>query len=365
MKKLFLLAAFVWLNPIFAQEYMDEYCESSGSFFTEIDFLYWNARIGDHPFVGLSTTTIIGENAPKEVTSAIDTSTIDFKWSPGVRAAIGYKGCSECAWQFTIEGCYLSNKSSKSLTLIPSVSSSELIYLIPLINPALAGNLVTSAKSAWELQFGTLDLLACKSVYQSPYLTLTPSIGLRAVWIEQTYRVDYFDTAYLAETPDLFGEHALTDLHSLYQAIGVKIGSEFEVPLYSNFSLVGLLSGSLVYGRCKIQSDINGYNLETNTEGDSVLGTLDTRLKDRFYQLSANFESELGLAYKRCYTSCEWTIACSYFFGIWFDQDRFTNFLFTSAPINDTQNFSSFPVFAEDSSNLQLHGLTLKTTILF
>lgn len=339
-------------------------CDNDGRFFGSLGYVYFQASMDNLEFVGFSDTDLVITTPPKVVLTDFDVKNLDFDWNSGVRASLGYQNCN-CPWIFSLVGNYLPAETSKRVSFAPEISSAKLKYLIPLWNPELAGNLVGSAKEKWELNFGTLDLLAAYRIYSCEYLSITPQFGLRAVWIDQDLHVDYENLGFILQNGFLSQDRATTKFRSKYEAIGFKAGLDFEAPIFCNINIVGNVAGSLVYGHSKLKTHIQAFNLEDLSDTVGALGPITINSKDNEYRLTANFESELGLLYKTCWCARDISLGCTYFFDIWFDQNRFKDFVFTSTPVAHTVANNNFPELVKREGNLQLQGVVIRADVSF
>lgn len=366
--RLFLsLLAFFQGSVIHAREsnlQNDDVNKNIGHFFGEASFVYFNAKLDNLEFVALSNTLTDESISPKTIDSHLKQVTLDPSWDKGVRANIGYT-TNDSNWTFMLSGIYLPNKSSKSVSTTPTLSGMKLEYYIPLLNQSLVGSGVEEASAKWILDFGAIDLIAARSIYSSYCFIFAPYIGIRAVNINQKFNVDFENVHYFTEQGLFELPKASTKFHHIYHAIGLKPGISFESYSFYNFSIFGDIFASLVYGPSKVNQHIKGYNVETNSEGMPAFSPITINDKKNSYQLSANFESEIGLKYTNYLLSNNFSVSFSYFFSIWFDQNLVDNHYFTGGPIAETLLFTNYISLQKRVGNLQLHGFQIKGEIVF
>lgn len=357
------------------------------NFFADVSFIYWQASIGDLAFAGRDTTHIFNPNLapPKHVFSNIDIIDPEFDFCPGVQASIAYSpSCSD--WVFALEGTYLPavsrTHSHLPSKISPPQSPTFIQSQVPLINPEFMGTFAQDASAKWTLTFGTLDLIA--GGYFAPWkcIYLMPNFGLRGAWIDQKFTVNYDGVAFATPfgvVPPTLDAHSDVTMKSEFRAIGFVVGTDFEVPLFCNISLVGGVDGSLLFGRSKISDQIHGFNVERNGM-TAVLTTVSATENEKIWPVRGNVETELGLAYEGNFCCFGYGISLTYMFSLWFDQNDFHNFTFTPVATPDvvitsdpvvtggtalglvSQNFIDIEY---KNSNLQMHGLVLTAGISF
>lgn len=348
-------------------------CCCAPTYYADVSFLYWHASMNHLQYASTLETTIINPDLtpPKDVSSHGNIKGIDPDWDPGVRVAIGYTPCCS-PFNFLIGATYFHSRSKAKNSVVPSFGSTNLSYQIPLWNSLFMGNVVQDASATWTLDFGYIDLLASGAFAPWKCLRLTPNFGLRAVWIENQYQADYDTVAFTTSLPPsvVIAPHSDSSFHTRYQAIGLKVGSDFEIPCFCNFSVIGEAGGSIFYGPIKSKTTIHGFNLEANSEPTAVLTSVEAIIENRVWQIRSNLEAQVGLGYKGCCRSFGYALSASYIFSIWFDQNDFYNFSFSPASTNDivsgenltSQNFANLE---RKYSNLQLQGLILKASVYF
>ena len=302
---------------------------------------------------------------PKDVTSNARFENIHSSWDPGVKAALYYNPGGD--WGYSLLGVYLHSKSKGQSIIPPILGPTSLTYQIPLIDPVFMGNIVQTASAEWTLDFGYLDLLINGSFSPWANICLMPNCGLRAVWLEQRYTANYDNVFFLVPLDPGFATapHAGSQRETRYQAIGLKMGSDFEIPCLPCFSIIGGVGGSLFYGPASSNTFINGFNPEVGAADMPVLTTLDVDIHNKIWQLRANVETELGLAYYLPFRSLNCIISASYLFSLWFDQNNFYNLAFASESNTPGLIAQNFIIPEKESGNLQLQGLNLQLTFCF
>jgi len=382
MRLIFLCCIFSYFVSVgiaqqtYSQEYMIQECPPSqlctGCTFAEVGLLYWQANLGGLEFAFENSTTIDDSVTPKVVDSGGKLLKPDCSWDPGVRASIGYTwgdSCDPCAcnWSVVLTGTYLHSKSTKNKSLPVVFESNNNQFLAPLYNPAFSGLAAETIKGSYELDFGTLDLLTRVSLFPCRYLGLFPNFGLRGAWINQDFEINNDNVVFITTSstvPVLTWPNTNTSFNSQFRAIGIKAGLDFSIPLRCGFSLIGSAGGSLLYGHSNVKETINGVHQETGST-DPELAISHISIRDTICKLAKNCEGELGLSWNRCLSCFNLTISASYYFAIWFDQNDFRNFVFTTTPVTQNDLLLNFTDLNPRYGNLQLQGLILKTDFAF
>lgn len=349
-------------------------CCEPGYFFANASFLYWNAQRGGLEFTTRLQADIL-PTPPKNVSATANSVHPDFPWKPGVRASIGYRSC-DCGSSVSLTGTYFWSKTKAETAETLVFKNTEQNYLVPAWNPSLMGWAAKSADAEWKLQFGMLDFLVGGIFTPWGSTVLKPNFGLRGVWIDQYYAVNYRDTLYLIIfTPSSPTAPLVQNFfHSKYKAVGFKAGIDFEAPLFCNIDLIGGFGTSLVYGKSHLKQKVKGVNPDlippNGPSSGVVFAAVQDTLKDTIDRLSPNLESELGLSYGAECSCIDWALSASYHFSIWFDQNDFKSSVFTSSPVNGIVNgqavvFGNFFIFTRETANLFLQGLEVKLEIQF
>lgn len=337
-------------------------CYSAG-----VSFLYWQPSMSNLEYAAVLQTTILEPLGipPKFVTSSAHIKNIDFSWDPGVRAYVAYNSpCSD--WSAVLTGTYFHSKSHGE-NRVPLQLFVDSTNQIPLVDAVFMGNIVQGASADWTVDFGCLDLVASGSFIPWSCVYLMPNFGLRGLWLEQNYTANYDNVLFLTtiEPGAVVGAHADTIRKSRYRAIGIKMGTDFEVPGYYGCSLIGGIGGALFYGPVSSKTQVHGFNPETGAGGDPVLTTLNVAITDQIWQLRANIETELGLAYTLPVRFCQCVLSATYSFSLWFDQNDFYNIGFSPESTNPGLIEQNFINLKRDKENLQLQGLILQANLYF
>lgn len=335
-----------------------------GCWYGELNFLYWQADMGNLQLALRAPTVIYPSNDPNinkrvETHGKLFDPGSDGQWSPGVRAALGW--CSPCCpVQSEISGTYFHSKTNVSQSA-PPLSSGLIDYIIPLLNPASMGSGAQSFDGFWEVDFVTLDWLAAWRFALCRSTSLSPFFGIQAACIRQKLQANFHNPFFAIPnsaplSAPLSQSIGITD----YWGVGLKGGVDFDVPLFCRICCVGGVGGSLLYGRANIKSRLHGFHAEEDLS-NFFLESLDADFTARKMKVCANLEANIGLAYRLCRTM---SISASYFLSVWFDQNQFLNY-YNSAPTFNLPNINTNAIIEGRHGNLQLSGLILSFDYLF
>jgi hypothetical protein len=186
------------------------------------------------------------------------------------------------------------------------------------------------AKGKWDLDIQLFDLEWGRSSWFGGYFSLRPFFGVRALFLQQNLKNIYaYDTI-----PTIIGKtHSASDTHGG----GIRAGADARFAFDYGFSIYGLASGSLLYGRFDA-------DFRLKEDGFTIAHT-----KDRFNKGFSSLQLALGLAWDTHFAKDRLHI--EFHLGWeqngWFSINQMNHFM---------QNIGS-GVFFQENSNLSLQGL--------
>lgn len=337
--------------------------DDCGHYYVDASYLYWSANLDQLDYVWFNRVV-----SPTEEVAAIDSSTkgrnLGFGWSSGVRASVGYIAPDKC-WEAKLRGTYFHNKNENSIAFPFENNDGTLQFLFPSYFPAAFGNFVGAASASLQIDYGVLDLLFLNHTFSCSCIQFSPFVGLRFGWIQQKNHVRYDDLTFQTLSGTLTANTGTIDFKDQYRGVGIIGGSGLDVPLGCGFSILGEVSGSLLYGRSNVTRLLNAF-APLFVDDAAVLATLLQQDKFHREQVSFNFETELGFNYSQEWCSgIGFDIGLSYFFGVWFDRNNFHNFVSTSNIVGGVTSASNYPAMLTYNGNLQLQGLVVRLGIMF
>lgn len=190
-------------------------------------------------------------------------------WNSGARIGFGFNFPRE-GYDIALLWTWFKNDSHTSARgpLIP-------LWAEPDFNPF---ETATHAKGTWNLDLNVADLEWGRSSWFGGHFSLRPFFGLRGAWIDQTLKARYT----YATTPTV-----TSNLHSNadFRGGGLRAGLDTRFAFPAGFSMYGLASGSLLYGKLN-----DGLNITEN--GSTIAHT-----KDHFSKGISSVQLGLGLGW--------------------------------------------------------------------
>ena len=99
--------------------------------------------------------------------------------------------------------------------------------------------------------------------------------------------------------------------------------------------------------------------------GDAALAAFDVNMHQKIWQVRANLEAELGLAYHLPWRLVNCALSASYVFSLWFDQNDLYKLALTPGTNSPGVVAQNFIQFERNYGNLQLQGLNVQATFFF
>lgn len=299
-----------WDNNNYYDGY-DNCCCPESKILVEAEFLYWTP--GTYfPFANNTYTTpglpVTSTTAPfANVVNTVDEPyvRISEKWSPGVRVGLGWQTCD--GWQIWGKWTGYSNYARRVITSRPPIAP-------PVTGPTLAnGALVTpigsgffdtdtvgtSVTAAYKLNYNVADLVLAKELRPECNLVLVPYAGVRATFINQRQSA-YFTGAPLAESASRAVPAGFAPGNFRYHQesyfVGPRIGLGAEWGDWCGFSLLGNISGSILFGHTEFYARSMTTSFSFGAPGTIV--TTNTHSRDRYNPIVPNVQVQLGFGYR-------------------------------------------------------------------
>ncbi|MBI3212060.1 MAG: hypothetical protein HYZ47_05230 [Simkania negevensis] len=281
-------------------------------------FLYLQARQG-----GLDYVQKIDVTVPSSLVDPllIDSKqrTLDFEWEPGVTVSLGYIFPQRQQWEASLTWNYFTGRAHDSLkTDDPLLGTSS---LKPYLFPYFIGSSADKASAHWKLNFNTLDLMLSRSYFIGKYIAVKPAVGLRGAWIDQHFQAKYH------------GAHSLNGLlilqdtsfknHTDFSGGGLRIGTDLQWFMGTDWCILGSFSGSLIYGHFHSKEKVNGFIIpDPAFTLDSIYNT-----KQNQNQIIPNLEGKLGIQWQTFFHNEQYKVSLGAFYtmGYWFDQNKLFN----------------------------------------
>ncbi len=324
------------IDRISEQNYLNTWQGKSGNAtvhggpFIDIAFLYSIAKIDGLEFV-LKTDLNAPDGFPGILKIDGKYEDLDFKWKPGAQVKLGYILPCHDQWDASLTWTYLHSKARNSVSAqnFNPFSFSNTGVLRPSWVPILLGSVADHAAAHWRLNFNTLDLSLGRNFFIGRFLSFHPYLGLRAVWIDQNYKVKYHGAFSISDGTGgagLLFQNSKLIAHSDFWAAGLLLGTDLKWALHRNFSIIGKAAGSLVGGDFDLNQKIHGGIVVSGAETPIIVPET-VVLKQDINSLRPNLEGQLGLEWQMFLKQNKYRIALSvnYFASYWFRQNEFLN----------------------------------------
>lgn len=322
-----------------------------GNFSFRADVLYWKTS-GD----GLAyakESHFENDCCATNHATVYDVKNLHFDWNVGFRIGLGYDlPCDWDGWDVEFVWTHLQARTEESQDLEDGPNDGRYYSLWgrgDLLAPQNMGpnGTVGEVEAKWKVNFNMFDAVVGREFCCSPCLNLRPFLGLRAVWIDQTYSIHLTD--------ENFEDFEDFRTRSEYEGIGLRFGLGTDWKIGCGLSLYGNASASVVYGQDKRKSRQADFNPPTNNIEEEFLE------RDTEQTCRAIADAEIGLQWKEyfwCDCACLVLQLGYEHIYIWdgcsldnvFDDD-------TDSDYDGNPNFNR--------NNLCLHGLTFTARLCF
>ncbi len=218
--------------------------------------------------------------------------------------------------------------------------------VLPLSQPLFFNNIASFTNSLWTLRFNTIDLMLNKSFYLSPLLVVTPSLGVKTTWQNQSYTVryliegkgvdlggetllkypepaTYFTLDNFAYDPTLENYHIYNK--QFYYGVGTRAGFDTAWFLSEELSVFAQIYGTTLFGVFKDRREdtTNVFALDT---GDAIIeNTTKVNVRAVEHFINGVLETQIGLRwdyylYQEAYRL---RLQFGYENQLWFNQNHF------------------------------------------
>jgi hypothetical protein len=270
------------------------------------DLLVWKLRESPADNWGQVVT-------PAGSTQSSSVQRVPFNWKPGIRIGAGKNLNYDCWDAVVYYTWYQTTGRNQASAPSGGVYSSFLgnFFVNNTDGASLLGVTYNNAGISWNLLYNTLDLELGRTFEIDEFLKLRPFIGLKAAVINQDINT-YWRNPTVATTFNTANE----DLKNNFWGIGPVIGFNSDWPFYKNksscFSLIGNLSGAILYGNWTFKDD---YSNNTPTSIRINVSTISG--------LATMARGILGLEWRKNLTKSTVTVGLGYEAQIWFNQIQF------------------------------------------
>jgi len=236
----------------------DNCCASGADFWVEFDALVFKV-CEDGLAYGTQTRTTppIGTGTPTVVESRVKSP--HFRWDWGFRLGLGYNLPCDCwgiAVYWTHIHAHTRSRNREGFTPFtgPGTPTAFFTPAWGFVGYNTDGDPtgIDLTRAHWKMRLDMLDVELGRPFCVSQCLTIRPHIGVRAVWLNQRYRIENF----VVDVPTLGTETLVQEvrLKSDYEAVGLRGGLDTQWDLGCGMSLYGSAAASVVYGNFDLRS---------------------------------------------------------------------------------------------------------------
>lgn len=209
----------------------------------------------------------------------------DPKWRPGFRVALGLNTDYD-HWDLLLNWTWYLNHSSETHARVGLTAGTSLGFypLFPIDDGGTAS--YKTVQASWDLTYDTLDFEMGRVFDATKTLSMRPAWGVRGVLLNQEFK-DHFSG--LLNVSDLNAMELRSRGKNNYWGLGPRVGSKAEWRLAYGVSILGNLSGSLLYGQSQV---------ETRVDTLQTIGAAFGKYQDyteSFYQLVPTLQMMLGV----------------------------------------------------------------------
>ncbi|GAB5411099.1 MAG: hypothetical protein ChlgKO_02130 [Chlamydiales bacterium] len=335
--------------------------------FFDVSYLFLRAEIDGLVFG--QTIDVSNLTSPSDVLHVKDRpKNLDFQWSSGLTAGVGYIFPEREQFQLSAYWTYLHSKADKKTRQNGNIDEH---FIAPNWLPLLLGSTADRAKASWTLNFNVVDLALSRNVLFGEWFSMEPKAGLRGAWINQDYNVNYhggFKYSEAGTTNTIFKDTSFKATND-YRGIGARIGSDLQFYLTKNITVLGSFFGSLLYGDFELRETYSGGLLVDFGAGPQILNE-DVDLRKDITAVRPAIESKIGLRWNRYFNENKQRILIGMYYQLnyWFDQNELVNQLANrdSTPISGTAITANNNITnINPHGNLQIQGLEVELRLDF
>lgn len=260
----------------------------------------------------------------------------EFEYKPGFKVHAGLGTAAKDDWIFYGQWTRLHQTTNTAF----SFSNHNVVnqtWIIRINTTFLA----TGVSSSWGLHFDLLDFIWSRPCYMGTQLTLSPLLGIRTGWIDQTLNLTYFFS-------NAAPMSALFDSDSW--GLGPLAGCATNWKLGAGFSVLGKASASILYTSYTTLSLAEAITLTTLAASEVIANY------GPYRTVRPNGEIGLGLAWGKSFCKgYHVNVAATYDFNVFWNQNVLRG-------ISDNYAYSNTEAAV---GSLTLHGLTVDASLDF
>lgn len=274
--------------------------KDSYNLWVDVEALYWHSNMDclDYGITSKSSTSIDDGHVKQP----------DFQWDWGFRFGMGYK-LPHDRWELFGRYTYVHGKAhghagDSDRVVFPSWATN---FGTAPISPFFAA----SARVHWQVNLNMGDIELGRTCNVGRWLTIRPFMGVRALFIDQNYKVEYKGGSIAP------GGEDKVHLDSDFWGVGARMGADTLWGLGLGFSIYGNVSAALLSGHFDVhehekRKDVDIMQIKRDV--NNVVVTADFALGLQWDYMLSRDRYHLGFKF-------------GWEFDMFFDQNQLFNFL--------------------------------------
>lgn len=318
-------------------------------FYCAGDFIYWMAKEDGLQYA--LTGLLVNTNSTVSISDQGEVSHPKVEWDPGFKIGLGYV-IDPNVWDLFVNWTWYRTDADGGVEG-PNALNDESIFAEEVFSRFLF-NVLQTANADWNLQYNTLDFSIGRQFAIGTHLGLKPFTGLRAAWINQTYRIHGFA---IGSSPPV--ENDMKNKAN-FRGVGFWSGIAATWNFNRYFSLFSQNSFSLFYGLSR-----SSERLSNTGQG---AGGLSVHTTNNIHSMKSELEFSIGLRFEMPFNADRFLFAfdVAWEYLNWINMNRFY------IPVTGTDPNLGFPPLAQYSGqfsyingDLGLMGLTAGAKLAF
>lgn len=257
--------------------------------FITFDLLYWHPKLGGTEYaISTNPDLYITPGGNQRFLLLQHEGAIkenDFSWDFGLKAGIGYKTPYD-SWDVYARYTWFDSNSSSSCYKLPPAT----IFTLR----SVEGTAAKWAKSHVDISYDTIELQLARSYFLSSRLSVRPHLALKTAWISLAQNITYNRSDLPRVRPELVDLDRKIKDSSKMRGYGPQAGVDGNLYIGNGFSLIGELSGSILYSYFRVR------HKETHPliiEGDFVQGGTIFNIKEKQHRFIPYVQMLMGLTW--------------------------------------------------------------------
>jgi hypothetical protein len=255
-----------------------------------------------------------------------------FEWNSGVRVGLGKYLPNHNLWDVSIDATYLyaeADSHSSPRRDQGSFLTAKWAPLFEFVVSSIQFNGGNHGSVHWRLNFFYEDLSIGRLCTVTPKITARPFIGLRGAQFYEKQTSKLSDSNSLTSSGIIISRNMNLKGNSEYWGIGGRAGTDFTFKFNEHWSLLGNLSGSILFGHQDVRESISMQLVESDPSIPATFDfTFNFKGRDGGYGIRANFEGALGLGWETWVRNHTVRLAPSLMFEAseWLDMNQWLDF---------------------------------------